>query len=104
MTADRRFKVRTVQAVNPGDLLARLHDSRPLAWVRRSDGLIGWGESAAITVPAGPCQFGAAGRALRGLFEAADTEDHVGLPGSWRSGASPSTRPAPARSWWCRAR
>jgi menaquinone-specific isochorismate synthase len=82
MTAARGFKVRTVPVKDPGDLLAALHDScRPLAWVRRGDGLIGVGETATITVPAGPGRFGVAGRLFRGLCEASETEDRVGLPG-----------------------
>lgn len=81
MTADRLLKVRTVPAKDPKDLLAGLHGPGPLAWVRRGDGLIGWGEAATIIMPAGPDRFAVAERMLRALFDAAETEDHVGLPG-----------------------
>jgi menaquinone-specific isochorismate synthase len=81
MTADRLLKARTVPAEDPTDLLARLHGPGPLAWVRRGDGLVGWGEAATIIMPAGPDRFAVAERTLRALFDGADTEDHVGLPG-----------------------
>jgi menaquinone-specific isochorismate synthase len=81
MTADRLLTARTVRARDPGGLLAGLHGPGPLAWVRRGDGLIGWGEAATITVPARPGRFAAADRMLRALFDTAETEDHVGLPG-----------------------
>ena len=67
MTADRRFQVRTIPAKHPRDLLAGLHGPGPLAWVRRGDGLIGWGETATITVPAGSGRFGVADGMLRAL-------------------------------------
>src|SRR5712691_8508071 len=75
------FKVRTVPVADPGDLLASLQDRDALAWVSRGDGLVGWGEAATIILPAGPDRFAVAGRSLRGLFDAAETEDGVGLPG-----------------------
>lgn len=81
MTADRLLTARTVPARDPAGLLAGLHGPGPLAWVRRGDGLIGWGEAATITVPARPDRFAAADRMLRALFDTAETEDHVGLPG-----------------------
>ncbi len=81
MTTDRLLKVRTVPAEDSGNLLGELHGPGPLAWVRGGNGLIGWGAAATLTVPAGPSRFAAAERMLRGLFDAAETEDHVGLPG-----------------------
>jgi menaquinone-specific isochorismate synthase len=81
MRPDREFKVQTVPVTDPGDLLASLRDPGALAWVRRGDGLVGWGEAATIILPAGPDRFAVAERSLRGLFDAAETEDDVGLPG-----------------------
>jgi menaquinone-specific isochorismate synthase len=81
MTAEPPIKVRTVPVRDPGGLLSELHDPRPVAWVREGDGLVGWGETATITVPAGPGRFAVAERLLRARFDTADTEDHVGLPG-----------------------
>jgi menaquinone-specific isochorismate synthase len=81
MTVDRLLKVRTVPAEDPGNLLGELHGPGPLAWVRGGNGLIGWDAAATLTVPAGPSRFAAAERMLRRLFDAAETEDQVGLPG-----------------------
>jgi hypothetical protein len=81
MTADRQLKVRTVPARDPRSLLGELRDPRPLAWIRQNEGLAGWGEAATITVPAGPGRFAVAERLLRELFDTAETEDPVGLPG-----------------------
>ena len=81
MRPDREFKVRPVPVTDPGALLASLKDVGPLAWVHRGDGLVGWGEAATIILPAGPDRFAVAERSLRDLFEAAQTEDDVGLPG-----------------------
>ncbi|MGH3275910.1 MAG: hypothetical protein ACRDNZ_16490, partial [Streptosporangiaceae bacterium] len=49
--------VTTVAADDPGDLLARLPGPAALAWVRRGDGLVGWGEAARLTLPAGTDRF-----------------------------------------------
>jgi hypothetical protein len=81
MTAHYLLSVRTVPRKDPVDLLGELAGARPLAWVRRNEGLVGWGETAVIPVPAGPGQLTAAERLLGALFDAAETEDHVGLPG-----------------------
>lgn len=81
MTGDRLLKARTVPAGDLKDLLAELRGPGPLAWVRRGDGLIGWGEVATIFIPAGPDRFAVAERMLGALFDIAETEDHVGLPG-----------------------
>lgn len=62
-------------------MLAAFDGPGPLAWVRRGDGLIGWGEAATITVPDDSDRFASADRMLRALFDTADTEDPVGLPG-----------------------
>ncbi len=43
MRPDREFKAQTVPVTDPGDLLALLRDPGALAWVRRGDGLVGWG-------------------------------------------------------------
>ena len=67
MTADRLLKARTVPAADPTDLLGKLHGPRPLAWVRRGDGLVGWGEAATIIIPVGPDRFAAAERTLRAV-------------------------------------
>ncbi|GAA0427331.1 isochorismate synthase [Acrocarpospora corrugata] len=74
--------VRTVPVGDPGDLIARLPDNAPFAWVRHGDGLVGWGEAARVTVPHGPGRFAWARAWLTSIFRAADIHDPVGLPGS----------------------
>jgi menaquinone-specific isochorismate synthase len=73
--------VRTVPVDDPGDLVARLPDPRPVAWIRRGDGLAGWGEAARVTIPAGEDRFTAGEKWLRELFDNAEITDEVGLPG-----------------------
>ncbi|GAA1018117.1 isochorismate synthase [Acrocarpospora pleiomorpha] len=78
----RPLVVRTVPVDDVGDLIARLPDSAPYAWVRHGDGLVGWGEAAGVTVPHGPGRFAWARAWLNSIFQAADIHDEVRLPGS----------------------
>jgi len=80
LTPDR-LVVRTVPVDDPGDLIERLPDSRPLAWVRGGDGLVGWGEVARVSLPAGEDRFTAGEKWLTELFDGAEVTDEVGLPG-----------------------
>ncbi len=73
--------VRTVPVADPGDLVHQLRGPGPLAWIRRGEGLAGWGEVARVTVPAGQDRFTAADKWLRALLDGARVEDHVGEPG-----------------------
>jgi menaquinone-specific isochorismate synthase len=73
--------VRTVPVDDPGDLIARLPNARPLAWVRGGDGLVGWGETARVSLPAGEDRFTAGEKWLTELFDGAEVTDEVGLPG-----------------------
>jgi len=73
--------VRTVAVDDPGDLVARLPHPRSVAWIRRGDGLAGWGEAARVTIPAGEDRFTAGEKWLRELFDSAEVTDEVGLPG-----------------------
>ena len=57
-------------------------DPAAVAWVRRGEGLVGWGEAARVTVPAGEDRFTAGEKWLRELFDSADVTDEVGVPGS----------------------
>lgn len=70
--------------VEPGDddLVAHLPDSSPLAWVRRGEGLVGWGEVARIRVGPGADRFARAERELQALLADAEVADDVGMPGS----------------------
>jgi menaquinone-specific isochorismate synthase len=73
--------VRTVQVADPGDLVGRLPGPGTLAWIRRGEGIVGWGEVARVTVPAGQDRFTAADKWLRALLDGAQVEDRVGFPG-----------------------
>ena len=72
---------RTVPVTGPGDLLGLLPRDDAVAWVRRGEGLAGWGEAARVTLPAGEDRFTAGEKWLRALFDTADVDDQVGLPG-----------------------
>ncbi|HXP21373.1 MAG TPA: isochorismate synthase [Streptosporangiaceae bacterium] len=80
-TPDRLF-VRTVPVSDPGDLIGRLPEPDALAWVRRGEGLAGWGTAARITLPAGHDRFTAGEKWLREVFDGAIVADDVGVPGS----------------------
>jgi menaquinone-specific isochorismate synthase len=72
---------RTVPLADPGPLLALLPRDGALAWVRRGEGLVGWGS--AVVIPAGgPGRFAAAEQAWSELTRHAVVRDEVGLPGS----------------------
>ena len=45
--------VRTLPLSDPGPLLALLPRTAPLAWVRRGEGIVGWGSVARIELPPG---------------------------------------------------
>jgi menaquinone-specific isochorismate synthase len=76
-----RLVVRTVPVDDPGDLVARLPHPRSVAWIRRGEGLTGWGEAARVSIPAGEDRFTAGEKWLIELFDGAEVTDEVGLPG-----------------------
>jgi len=86
--AGDRLTVRTTPVDDPEDLLARLpvrgepDGPGPLAWVRRGAGIVGWGEAARVTLPAGTDRFTAGEKWLREFFDGASVEDDVRLPGT----------------------
>lgn len=70
------------QQRSAADLLDLLPSTgSPLAWVRRGDGLVGWGETLRVEV-AGPDRFADAERAWQKLLAHAIVRDEVGVPGS----------------------
>jgi menaquinone-specific isochorismate synthase len=79
--APERLAVRTIPVTDPGDLVARFPESAGVAWVRHGDGLVGWGETARITLPAGEDRFTAGEKWLRTLFDGAQVDDQVAEPG-----------------------
>ncbi len=78
----RPLLVRTVPVADPGDLVARLPQSPPFAWIRHGEGLVGWGEAARLDVPPGPGGFAWASDRLSALFGEARIEDDLRVPGS----------------------
>ncbi len=77
-----RLVVRTVPVPDPGDLIAMLPEPEALAWVRRGDGLVGWGTAAKITLAAGQDRFATGEKWLREIFDAAQVIDEVAVPGT----------------------
>ena len=66
---------------DPADLLALLPGVGQLAWVRRGDGLVGWGEAWRVEVD-GPDRFETARAAWRALVARTLVRDDVQLPGT----------------------
>ena len=77
--------VRTVEIDDPGPLLALLPPAEQpgdvLSWVRRGEGLVGWGQAATFTT-AGPERFADADRWWRHTAARAVVRDEVGMPSS----------------------
>jgi menaquinone-specific isochorismate synthase len=74
--------VKTVKVPDPGDLLVRLPDLAPSAWIHRGDGLVGWGAAARLMIPAGADRFAVGEQWLADLAASSDITDDVGLPGT----------------------
>lgn len=68
-------------ALLPADLLSLLPDDGGLAWVRRGDGLVAWGEVARITTAAAG-RFADADDAWRHVIAHAVVRDEVDVPGT----------------------
>lgn len=63
------------------DLLSLAPDRAPLTWIRRGDGLVGWGTALRIDTR-GPDRFSDADRAWRSALATATVHDEVRLPGT----------------------
>jgi menaquinone-specific isochorismate synthase len=72
---------RTVPLTDPGPLLALLPRSGALAWLRRGEGLVGWGSAATVRT-SGADRFADAGAAWAEFTRHAAVRDEVGLPGT----------------------
>jgi menaquinone-specific isochorismate synthase len=79
--APLRLVARTVPLADPGPLLALLPQAGALAWVRRGEGLVGWGSAVRIETSRAQ-RFADAGRAWAELTRHAVVRDEVGLPGT----------------------
>ncbi|KAE8762932.1 isochorismate synthase [Georgenia thermotolerans] len=76
--------VHTVAIDDVGDLLARLpgpDPARTFSWVRRGEGVVGWGEALRIST-AGPGRIRAADAAWTAAVGRLRVHDEVGLPGT----------------------
>lgn len=80
---DRLPGTRTGEGDEPDarDLLDLLPADSPFAWVRRGDGIVGWGEALRIET-SGPGRFADADEAWRHVVEHAVVRDEVVLPGT----------------------
>ena len=81
--ADRRLVARTV-ALGPREvdvLVDLLPREQPVAWLRRGDGLVGWGEAAAVRT-CGPTRFSDADKWWSEATGRAEVHDEVGEHGS----------------------
>ncbi|WP_341360245.1 isochorismate synthase [Georgenia sp. M64] len=82
--AARELFVRTVEIDDVGDLLAALPHADPaltFSWVRRGEGVVGWGEALRIET-SGADRIAAADRAWVAAVSAMTVEDGVRLPGT----------------------
>jgi menaquinone-specific isochorismate synthase len=78
-----RLLVRSVPVTDPGDgFLGQIPIPAALAWVRQSAGMVGWGEAARVTLPAGADRFTAGEKWLREVVDSADIDDQVRRKGS----------------------
>ncbi len=75
------FVARTVEIGDVGALIGALPARAPLAWVRRGDGLVGWGEAVTVRT-SGADRFADAEQAWRDVLDRAVVRDEVGLPGT----------------------
>ena len=75
--------VRTTELTSTatGSLLDLLPSDEPVAWVRRGEGLVGWGVAAQVRT-SGPDRFEAAEAWWREALSGAAVRDEVGVPGS----------------------
>jgi menaquinone-specific isochorismate synthase len=74
--------VRSTPVLDPGDLLTQIPEPAAFSWLRHGAGLVGWGEAASVTLPAGDDRFTSGEKWLRELVDTADIRDEVGCRGS----------------------
>ncbi|WP_459984351.1 isochorismate synthase [Nocardioides sp. AN3] len=71
----------TVPAEAAADLIALLPPDAPLSWVRRGEGLVGWGQAASVRTT-GPTRFADASKWWSELVARSSVTDEVNEPGS----------------------
>jgi menaquinone-specific isochorismate synthase len=78
-----RLLVRSTPVPDPGEGFCReIPVPGALAWVRQGAGLVGWGEAARVTLPAGADRFADGEKWLREIIDGAQVDDEVGRRGS----------------------
>ncbi|MDR2997503.1 MAG: chorismate-binding protein, partial [Microbacterium sp.] len=81
-----RLVVQTREIDPVEDLLAYADPDRPVAWLRRGDGMVAAGHRHLVTIRvpagAGPSRAALMAQAWRELASAAEIDDEVGLPGT----------------------
>jgi menaquinone-specific isochorismate synthase len=78
-----RLLVRSTPVPDPGEGFCReIPVPEALAWVRQGAGLVGWGEAARVTLPAGADRFADGEKWLRELIDGARVDDEVRRRGS----------------------
>ena len=76
-----RLVARTVEVPDPGPLLDLLPTDAPTAWLRRGEGIVGWGVAASIRT-SGVSRFDDAVEWWRDVSSSAVVRDDLGVPGS----------------------
>jgi menaquinone-specific isochorismate synthase len=83
MLTTGRLIARTTAIPAPGDLFGAIPVPEAVhAWVRHGTGLVGWGEAAHVTLPAGNDRFAAAEKWLREFFDSSEVRDEVSVHGT----------------------
>lgn len=82
LTGGEAMVVTTTRVADPGELVRQLPSPAASAWIHHGDGLVGWGEAARLTLPAGVDRFAAGEKWLTELLDAADVSDEVAVPGT----------------------
>ena len=78
-----RLLVRSTPVPDPGEGFCReIPVPAALAWVRQGAGLVGWGEAARVTLPAGADRFADGEKWLREIIDGAQVDDDVRRRGS----------------------
>ena len=78
-----RLLVRSTPVPDPGEGFShQIPVPDAVAWIRQGAGLVGWGEAARVTLPAGADRFADGEKWLRELMDGAQVDDEVGRRGS----------------------
>jgi menaquinone-specific isochorismate synthase len=78
-----RLLVRSTPVPDPGEGFCRqIPVPDALAWIRQGAGLVGWGEAARVTLPAGADRFADGEKWLREIIDGAQIDDEVRRRGS----------------------